>query len=52
MEIITTLIKLALSDLKAARILYSEKQFRASYFLFQQASEKATKAFALKFGLI
>lgn len=31
--------------------MYSEKQFRNSYFLFQQATEKANKAFALKFGL-
>ena len=44
-------IKLALSDLKASRLLYEQKQFRSSYFLFQQSTEKANKAFALKFGL-
>jgi HEPN domain-containing protein len=44
-------IKLALSDLKASRLLYEQKQFRTSYFLFQQSTEKANKAFALKFGL-
>jgi hypothetical protein len=44
-------IKLALSDLKASKILYEQKLFRQSYFLFQQATEKANKAHALKFGL-
>lgn len=43
-------IKLAISDLKSSRILYEQRQFRTSYFFFQQATEKANKAFALKFG--
>jgi HEPN domain-containing protein len=42
--------ELALSDLKSSIILYDNKQFRTSYFLFQQASEKANKAFAILGG--
>lgn len=44
-------IKLSLSDLKASKILYEYKQYRVSYYLFQQATEKANKAFALKFEM-
>ena len=44
-------IKLYLNDLKCARILYEHKEFRNSYYLFQQATEKANKAFTLKFEL-
>lgn len=44
-------IKLSLNDLKCARILYEHKEFRNSYYLFQQATEKANKAFTLKFEL-
>lgn len=44
-------IKLCLNDLKGARILYEQKEFRNSYYLFQQATEKANKAFTLKFEL-
>jgi HEPN domain-containing protein len=51
-EIISIWIKLALSDLKSSRILYSQKQYGTSYFLFQQATEKANKAHALKFKFI
>src|SRR5258708_8408077 len=51
-EIISMWIKLALSDLKSAKILYTQKQYRTSYFLFQQATEKANKAHALKFKFI
>lgn len=43
-------IEIALDDLKSAKLLYGAKQFRTSYFLFQQASEKANKAFALLAG--
>lgn len=45
-------INLSLSDLKSSKLLHEQQQYRTSYFLFQQASEKANKAFALKFGLI
>ncbi|MDX2190781.1 MAG: HEPN domain-containing protein [Bacteroidota bacterium] len=40
-------LDIAESDLKASRILYENKQYRTSYFFFQQASEKANKAYAL-----
>lgn len=45
-------INLAISDLTSSRILYEVGQFRTSYFLFQQATEKANKAFALYADLI
>jgi HEPN domain-containing protein len=51
-EIISTWTKLALSDLKSSKILYHEKQYRTSYFLFQQATEKCNKAHALKFKFV
>jgi HEPN domain-containing protein/uncharacterized protein (UPF0147 family) len=44
-------IKLALSDLKSSKALYAKRHYRTSYFLFQQAAEKANKAFALYGGL-
>lgn len=40
-------IDLAKSDLKSAKLLYKNRHYRTSYFFFQQASEKANKAFAL-----
>lgn len=40
-------IKIALGDLGSSRTLYEARHYRTSYFLFQQASEKANKAFAL-----
>jgi HEPN domain-containing protein len=40
-------IKIALSDLGSSRTLCEARHYRTSYFLFQQASEKANKAFAL-----
>lgn len=40
-------LDIAESDLYASKILYEKKQYRVSYFLFQQASEKANKAYAL-----
>ncbi len=43
----TDWIDIAISDLKSARILFKKKQYHTSYFLFQQASEKANKAFWL-----
>jgi len=39
-------IDIAKSDLKASKILYENKNFRTSYFFFQQSSEKSNKAFA------
>jgi hypothetical protein len=47
-----TWVKLSFSDLAASRILYEQGHYRTSYFLFQQASEKANKAFALYAGLV
>jgi len=40
-------IDLATSDLKSSRLLHDSGHFRTSYFLFQQATEKANKAYAL-----
>ena len=40
-------LDIAISDLASCKHLYSIKQYRTSYFLFQQAVEKANKAFAL-----
>jgi len=40
------------SDLNSARLLYDNGHFRTSYFFFQQATEKANKAFALLSGLL
>jgi len=44
--------RLALSDLKSARILYHKSHYRTSYLLFQQATEKANKAFGLEYNFI
>jgi HEPN domain-containing protein len=40
-------LELALDDLKSAKVLHLNTHYRTSYFLFQQAVEKAYKAFAL-----
>lgn len=48
----TQLIEIALRDLKAASILYDNKLFAQSYFLFQQASEKSNKALGVSTELI
>lgn len=45
-------IDLARSDLKSSRLLYNNAHHRTSYFFFQQASEKANKAFAHLTGLL
>jgi HEPN domain-containing protein len=45
-------IDLARSDLKSSRLLYDNRHHRTSYFFFQQASEKANKAFAHFTGLL
>ena len=41
---------ISLSDLNSSRLLYENRHYRTSYFLFQQASEKANKALALLGG--
>lgn len=41
------LIEIALRDIRASKALYNEKLYAQSYFSFQQASEKATKAYGL-----
>lgn len=41
---------ISLSDLNSSRLLYEKRHYRTSYFLFQQASEKANKALALLGG--
>ena len=46
------LIEIALKDIRAASILYDKKLYAQSYFYFQQASEKANKAYGLFGGLI
>lgn len=45
-------IAIAKNDLKAAKILYESGEFRMSYYCFQQSSEKASKAMALRIGLV
>jgi HEPN domain-containing protein len=52
MNSIEVFINLAKDDLKSAKLLHTEKQFRTSYFFFQQAVEKANKAYGLYNGLI
>ena len=42
--------ELALSDLNSSQLLHDNKHYRTSYFFFQQATEKANKAFALFAG--
>lgn len=46
------LIEIALKDLKASSLLYEKKLHAQSFFYFQQASEKANKAFGLSNGII
>ncbi|TAJ47404.1 MAG: HEPN domain-containing protein [Chitinophagaceae bacterium] len=45
-------LDIALDDIETARILYDKGKHRSSYFHFQQASEKANKAFAIMAGLL
>lgn len=52
MALAKILIKLSISDLKSSRLLYKNRQFRTSYFFFQQSVEKANKAFGLLGGII
>jgi HEPN domain-containing protein len=51
MDYIREFVKLAISDLKSAKILYQNNQYRTSYYWFQQATEKANKAFGLELGI-
>jgi hypothetical protein len=51
-SITRTWVELALSDLKSSQVLYEKGHYRTSYFLFQQAAEKANKAFGLENGII
>lgn len=41
------LLKVAKADIKASKVLYENRLYAQSYFYFQQATEKATKAVAL-----
>jgi HEPN domain-containing protein len=43
---------LSMSDLNSSRLLHNSGHYRTSYFFFQQATEKANKAFALFAGLL
>lgn len=52
MSIRVDLIEIALRDIRSSILLYNEKMFAQSYFLFQQASEKANKAFGLHYNII
>lgn len=45
-------IDLATSDLESSRLLHDSRHFRTSYFLFQQVTEKANKAYALLTGIL
>ena len=49
-EVIIDWLAIAKSDILSANILYKEEQYRTSYFLFQQASEKVAKAYAIYIG--
>ena len=41
------LLEIAAKDLKASEVLYNQRLYSQAYFCFQQASEKANKAFGL-----
>ena len=43
----TQLIDISLADIRASRLLYDRKLYPQSFFYFQQATEKAFKAFGL-----
>jgi hypothetical protein len=49
-EAILDWLAIAKNDIKSANILYKEGQYRTSYFLFQQASEKVAKGYAIFIG--
>jgi len=49
-ETVKTWTDISLSDINSSRLLYENRHYRTSYFLFQQASEKANKALALLSG--
>lgn len=45
------LLKVAKTDIKASKTLYKSRLYAQSYFYFQQATEKATKAVALSLDM-
>ena len=49
---IIDLIDISLSDVKASTLLFEKKFHSQSYYFFQQASEKANKAFGLFLGVV
>ncbi|HLP13825.1 MAG TPA: HEPN domain-containing protein [Flavobacteriales bacterium] len=46
------LLNIALNDIKSANALYAKRLYAQSYFSFQQAAEKANKAYGLFSGII
>jgi len=46
------LLDIAIDDIESAISLYENKKFRNSYYLFQQASEKAIKSIGLFTGIV
>jgi HEPN domain-containing protein len=51
-ETVKIWIDLSRSDLKSSKLLYDNGHYRTSYFFFQQAAEKANKAFAHFSGVL
>lgn len=52
MELKNIFLEIALKDLQSANLLYDKKFYSQSFFLFQQASEKANKALGLSIDVI
>lgn len=52
MELKNIFLEIALKDLQSANMLYDKKFYSQSFFLFQQASEKANKALGLSIEVI
>lgn len=50
-EDVNVWIDIAKSDLKSSILLYNLKQYRTSYYFFQQASEKTFKAMLMVYGI-
>lgn len=51
-QLINELLEIAKKDIEASSLLYKQKLYAQSYFYFQQATEKATKAYFLFLDLI
>jgi HEPN domain-containing protein len=47
MTLAASLLKIAVKDIEVSELLHSQKHYSQSYFYFQQAAEKANKAFGL-----